>query len=103
MQNPHSMTKELPALRRPTEGRLVAGVAAGLADHFDLDVVVVRIALVALTLVGGLGVPLYVAAWLLVPDEGTTQSVVEEMCGRMCCGRPSSGVGATSKGGAHDA
>lgn len=67
-----------PRLRRPVEGRLVAGVAAGLADYFDVDVVVVRIALVVLAITGGLGVPLYLAAWLLVPEEGDHEGIAEQ-------------------------
>jgi phage shock protein C len=75
--------RKSPALRRPTEGRLVAGVAIGLADYFDVDAVLVRVALVAVTLMGGLGVALYVAAWLLMPDEGSDESVAEELLDRM--------------------
>ncbi|MGH9088337.1 MAG: PspC domain-containing protein [Acidimicrobiales bacterium] len=68
-------------LRRPLDGRVVAGVAAGLADYLDVDVVVVRVVLVALTLMGGLAVPLYVAGWLLMPDEGANDSIVEHLIG----------------------
>lgn len=58
---------------------MVAGVAAGLAVHFDLDVAIVRIAIVVLACVGGLGLPLYLAAWLLLPEEGSDQSVLESL------------------------
>jgi phage shock protein PspC (stress-responsive transcriptional regulator) len=68
-------------LRRSFEGRMVAGVAAGVARYFDVDVVVVRIALVALTLMAGIGVPLYAAAWLLVPDEESELSVADHLLG----------------------
>ncbi len=64
-------------LRRPLEGRMVAGVAAGLAEYLDVDVVVVRITLAALGLMGGIGVPLYVAAWFLVPEAGAEETVAE--------------------------
>jgi phage shock protein PspC (stress-responsive transcriptional regulator) len=39
----------------------------------------VRIILVVLALFGGAGVPLYLAAWLLVPDEGSDVSAAEEL------------------------
>lgn len=65
-------------LRRPYGGRLVAGVAAGIAEYLSLDVSVVRIAFVLLTLLGGLGIPAYLAAWILMPDEGAAESVAEE-------------------------
>ena len=66
-------------LHRSLDGRLVAGVAAGLADYLDVDVVLVRVLLVVLTLAGGLGIPLYLAAWLLVPDEGSEEAIAEHM------------------------
>lgn len=66
-------------LRRLTSDRLLGGVAAGLAQHFDLDVAVVRLAFVLLSILGGFGVPLYVAAWLLIPEEGSNQSVLSEL------------------------
>jgi phage shock protein PspC (stress-responsive transcriptional regulator) len=63
------------ALRRPYQDRMLAGVAAGLARYFDVDLTLVRIAFVVLTIVGGAGIPLYLAGWLLIPDEGTDQSI----------------------------
>jgi phage shock protein PspC (stress-responsive transcriptional regulator) len=65
-------------LRRPSSGRLVAGVAAGVADYLGLDVAVVRIAFVVLTIVGGLGIPAYLAGWLLIPDEEHGESNLVE-------------------------
>ena len=66
-------------LQRGGDGRMVGGVAVGLADYFDIDPTVVRIGFVALTLLGGLAVPLYIAGWLLIPDEGAESSVAEEL------------------------
>lgn len=63
-------------LRRPAGGRILAGVAAGLADYLGLDLAVVRIAFVVLSLVGGVGIPAYLAGWLLIPEEGDTESLV---------------------------
>ncbi len=68
---------------------MVAGVAAGMADYFDLDPTLVRIAFVALTLVGGLAVPLYLAGWLLIPDEDGGPTVAEELLARELVRRPS--------------
>lgn len=65
-------------LIRPTEGRVVAGVAAGLADYFGISATVYRVAFAALVLLGGSGVILYAAAWLVIPDERRGASVVEE-------------------------
>lgn len=65
-------------LRRPHHGRLLAGVAAGVAEYFGVDVAVVRIAVVVLSLLGGIGIPAYLAGWLLIPDECASESIVEE-------------------------
>ena len=64
------------ALRRPNAGRVVAGVAEGLARYFGVDTTLVRIAFVVLTVAGGAGIPLYLAGLLLIPGEGHGQSIV---------------------------
>jgi phage shock protein PspC (stress-responsive transcriptional regulator) len=62
-------------LSRPFHDRMLAGVAAGVARYFDIDVTIVRIVFAVLAVVGGVGVPLYLAGWLLIPDEGAEQSI----------------------------
>jgi phage shock protein PspC (stress-responsive transcriptional regulator) len=69
-------------LRRSVNGRVLGGVAAGIAKHFDLDVVYVRLALVVLSFIGGAGVAFYLAAWLLVPEEGSNIAIVDAMLTR---------------------
>jgi phage shock protein PspC (stress-responsive transcriptional regulator) len=66
---------ERPALRRPFNGRVLTGVAEGLARYFGVDTTLVRIGFVVLTVIGGAGVPLYLAGLLLIPDEGSDQSI----------------------------
>lgn len=61
---------------------MLAGVAIGLAEYFDIDPTLVRIGFVALTLLGGLAVPLYLAGWLLIPAEGADASVAEDLLAR---------------------
>ena len=58
-------------LCRPAQDRMLAGVASGFARYLGVDVLLVRIVLVVLCFVGGIGVPLYLASWLLVPEEST--------------------------------
>src|SRR5271163_5112364 len=48
-------------LHRGDSGRMLAGVAVGLADYFDVDPTLVRVGFVALAFLGGLAVPLYLA------------------------------------------
>jgi phage shock protein PspC (stress-responsive transcriptional regulator) len=71
-----------PRLRRGRHGKMLAGVAVGVADYFDVDPTIVRIGFVALAFLGGLAVPLYLAGWLLIPDEESDLSVAEELLAR---------------------
>lgn len=54
-------------LRRAADARVVAGVAAGLAEHLAVDVVLVRIAFALLVAFSGAGILLYAAFWAVVP------------------------------------
>jgi phage shock protein C len=66
-------------LRRPSDGRILAGVAAGLATYFALNVAHVRIIFIALSFLAGAAVPLYLAAWLLIPAEGSGTAIADEV------------------------
>jgi phage shock protein PspC (stress-responsive transcriptional regulator) len=57
-----------PLFVRPQEGRMLAGVCAGIAERWKLDLTLVRIVTVALVLLSGVGLAAYVAAWLLTPS-----------------------------------
>jgi phage shock protein C len=63
------------SLTRPAHDRMLAGVASGLASYAGVDVLIVRIAFAVLTFLGGAGIPLYLACWLLIPAEGSGQSI----------------------------
>ena len=77
--SPFPFGPERGALRRPFQGRMLAGVAAGLAHYFGVDVTIVRIAFVVLTVAGGAGIPLYLAGLLLIPEEGSDQSMASSL------------------------
>ncbi|AIY16565.1 PspC domain-containing protein [Pimelobacter simplex] len=68
--------RDLARLRRSRDDRKVAGVAAGVARHLDIDPLLVRVAFVVLTFFGGGGLILYAVGWLLVPEEGTEETVI---------------------------
>jgi phage shock protein PspC (stress-responsive transcriptional regulator) len=70
-----------PLLRRARQGRVLAGVCAGLADYFEVDVTIVRIAFAAVTFLGGAGIPVYLACLLLIPEEGSEQSIAGSLLG----------------------
>ena len=65
-------------LVRVRDGRWLGGVSAGLGRYFDVNPLVYRIAFAALALAGGTGVLLYLAAWLVMPDEDRDESVAVE-------------------------
>lgn len=65
-------------LRRADEGRVVAGVAGGLASHLGVEASVVRIAFVLLTITGGASLGVYLACWLLIPAEHQETSVLDD-------------------------
>ena len=67
------------ALRRPFQDRMVTGVAAGLARYLGVDVMIVRIAFAVLTIFSGAGIPLYLAGLLLIPEEGSNQSIASSL------------------------
>lgn len=58
-----------PPLVRRRRGRLLAGVAMGIARHLHVDVTLVRIGFVVLAFTGGAGIIAYVAGWVLLPEE----------------------------------
>ena len=70
---------DLRELRRPVNDRMLAGVASGIARYLDVDVNLVRIAFVILAFVGGAALPLYVAGWLLIPEEGAARSIAGDV------------------------
>lgn len=57
-------------LERPQD-RVIAGVCHGLGDYFDIDPVVVRIAFIILTALGGAGVIAYLILWIVMPPAGS--------------------------------
>lgn len=56
-----------PVMSRPQSGRVVAGVAAGLAQNLGVSALSARIALTALTLLGGVGAMAYAGLWIFTP------------------------------------
>ncbi len=70
-------TPDIKRLERSSD-RLLAGVAGGLGRYFDLNPAFFRIGFVVLTLLGGAGILIYLAAVLVMPDEGADRSIAEE-------------------------
>jgi phage shock protein C len=58
-------------LMRPRANRKIAGVCAGLAEYFDLDVTLVRVLWLVITFFSALifGTVGYIVAWIVMPEE----------------------------------
>ena len=65
-------------LQRPTEGRVLGGVALAIAQRTGASVALVRLGFLIAALFGGLGVILYAAAWALIPGEAEVESPAEQ-------------------------
>ena len=62
-------------LRRSADDKMLAGVAGGIARYLNANVTLVRVIIAAIVLFTGAGAALYVAAWLLIPEDGNDQSI----------------------------
>jgi phage shock protein PspC (stress-responsive transcriptional regulator) len=66
-------------LERSQSDKILAGVSGGLGRYFDLSPAVFRLGFVALTLLGGAGFLVYIAAALVMPKEGEERSTAEDI------------------------
>ncbi len=70
-------------LVRSRKGRMVAGICAGVAEYFSLDVTLVRVIVAVIAVItGGAGVLAYLVAWAIIPEEGEKTSVAEDLIGQ---------------------
>ena len=65
-------------LERSRDDRMLAGVCGGLARYFGIHPAFYRVGFVVLTLIGGAGILVYLAALLVIPDEGHDESIAAE-------------------------
>jgi len=70
-------------LVRSQKGRMVAGVCAGIADYYALDVTLIRVIVAVVSVfTGGVGALAYLAAWVIIPGEGQQASIAQDMLGK---------------------
>ncbi|MEA2669303.1 MAG: phage shock protein [Chloroflexota bacterium] len=79
-ENNGSGGKRLLRLRK---GRMAAGVCAGLAAYFGVDVNLVRLGFGVLTVFYGLGILVYLIAWAVLPVEGEDISILASFFKRL--------------------
>ena len=58
-------------LRRPRQGRMIAGVVAGLADRFGMDRTLARVLYVVISIVSVAfpGILVYLLLWIIIPES----------------------------------
>jgi phage shock protein C len=67
-------------LVRSRKDRILAGVCAGIAGYFGIDVTLVRVIVAVIAVItGGAGVLAYLAAWAIIPEEGEKNSIAENI------------------------
>lgn len=63
------VTVRTQPLVRARDGRMIAGVCAGLARHFGWNLTLLRLVWLLMFLLGGVGGLLYVVLWVVIPNE----------------------------------
>lgn len=56
-------------LYRSCKNRILGGVAAGLGEYFNVDATLMRLLFVISVIPGGVGIIIYLASWLIVPND----------------------------------
>jgi phage shock protein C len=56
-------------LYRSQSNRMIAGVCGGLAEYLQTDATIIRVIFIVLAVLGGAGLPIYLAMWLVVPKQ----------------------------------
>lgn len=63
------MNKEPKRLYRSRIDKKIAGVCGGIAEYFNIDSVLIRLAFVLFALADGIGIVLYIIAWIIIPEN----------------------------------
>ncbi len=62
---------------RDTDHRIIGGVCAGMGAYWDIDPWIVRVLFIVLTLMGGLGILIYLILYIVLPEAKTTAQKIE--------------------------
>jgi signal transduction histidine kinase len=82
-----------PAVRRDPAHGVVAGVCAGFAARLGIDPLLIRIGFLLSLVAGGVGIPLYIVGWLMIPAEGPERPVVARLLSRQDTWLVAAGMG----------
>lgn len=76
-EEPVSDGKRRRRVFRDTEDKILGGVCSGIANYFDMDPLWLRLIWVAVTLLGGAGILIYIIMWIVIPPARTTAEKLE--------------------------
>jgi signal transduction histidine kinase len=79
---PATSVRRYDPLRRDPSRGYIAGVCAGFAARLGIDPILIRIGFVLTLAAGGVGIPLYIIGWALIPAEGPERPVVARLLNR---------------------
>src|SRR5712691_428872 len=65
-------------LTRDTKSPILGGVAAGIANYFDLDPVLARIVFIALVFLNGFGLVAYIVGWIIIPRDDRSADAADQ-------------------------
>ncbi|TEB16368.1 DNA-binding transcriptional activator PspC [Pelotomaculum sp. FP] len=77
-------------LYRSRKNKMIAGVAAGMAEYFEVDVTLVRLLWVLSVMLGGSGILVYIIAAVVIPVENDRPDIPVEGA-REAQGEPTAG------------
>lgn len=66
-------------LYRSEKNRIIAGVCGGLGDYFGIDPTIIRLIFVALAMMGGSTVWIYIILWVVIPSESSVKTETEDV------------------------
>lgn len=61
--------RDFRSMTRPRDDRFLGGVCSGLARHFGVDTVLLRLIMLGMILLGGLSIWIYILLWIIIPSE----------------------------------
>jgi phage shock protein C len=65
-------------LHRSQTDKIIAGVAGGIGEYFEVDPTIVRLIFVLITVLGGSGIFLYLVLWVLIPKDAEGKIMIDK-------------------------
>lgn len=63
---------------RSRKNKMIAGVAGGIAEYFNVDPVIIRAAFIIGIFAGGISFPAYLVLWIIMPEEDKIIKINDE-------------------------